>query len=158
MGWAQIFVFFAAVLAVTYPMGRFLYQVLELRRHVLIRPLGWLERLVYRVAGVDPRVEQDWKAYARGLLLFSAITMLVTYAIQRLQHVLPFNPQGLGPVEAGSAFNTAASFTTNTNWQGYAGETTMSYLSQMAGLAWHNFISAAAGIAVAMALARGITR
>ena len=84
--------------------------------------------------------------------------MLVTYAIQRLQHLLPFNPQGLGPVEAASSFNTAASFTTNTNWQGYVGEATMSYLSQMAGLAWHNFISAAAGIAVAMALARGITR
>jgi K+-transporting ATPase ATPase A chain len=84
--------------------------------------------------------------------------MLVTYAIQRLQHVLPFNPEKLGAVEAGSAFNTAASFTTNTNWQGYAGETTMSYLSQMAGLAWHNFISAAAGIAVAIALARGLTR
>ena len=84
--------------------------------------------------------------------------MLVTYAIQRLQHVLPFNPQRLGAVEAGSAFNTAASFTTNTNWQGYVGEATMSYLSQMAGLAWHNFISAAAGIAIAMALARGLTR
>ena len=84
--------------------------------------------------------------------------MLVTYAIQRLQHVLPFNPQGLAAVEAGSAFNTAASFTTNTNWQGYVGETTMSYLSQMAGLAWHNFISAAAGIAIAVALARGLTR
>ena len=102
--------------------------------------------------------EQSWQAYAGALLAFSAFTLLVTYPIQRLQHVLPFNPQGLGPVEAGSAFNTAASFTTNTNWQGYVGEATMSYLSQMAGLAWHNFISAAAGIAVAVALARGLTR
>src|SRR5206468_12718114 len=101
---------------------------------------------------------QAWPAYPGSFLAFSAFTLLVTYAIQRLQHVLPFNPQGLGPVEAGSAFNTAASFTTNTNWQGYVGEATMSYLSQMAGLAWHNFISAAAGIAVAVALARGLTR
>ncbi|MGH9867683.1 MAG: potassium-transporting ATPase subunit KdpA [Candidatus Polarisedimenticolia bacterium] len=158
MGWVQIFVYFAAVLAVTAPMGRFMHRVLEGERHFLVRPLGWLERLVYRAGGVDPHAEQTWQVYARGLLLFSAVTLLVTYAIQRLQHVLPFNPQGLGPVEPGSAFNTAASFTTNTNWQGYAGETTMSYLSQMAGLAWHNFISAAAGIAVAVALARGITR
>ena len=97
-------------------------------------------------------------AYSLGLLAFSVLTLLVTYPIQRLQHVLPFNPQGLAAVEQGSAFNTAASFTTNTNWQGYVGEATMSYLSQMAGLAWHNFISAAAGIAVAMALARGLTR
>src|SRR5262249_29588678 len=125
--------------------------------HFLSRPLGWLERLCYRLGGVDGH-EQPWPAYAGGLLLFSVFTMLVTYAIQRLQHVLPFNPQKLGPVEASSAFNTAASFTTNTNWQGYSGEATMSYLSQMAGLAWHNFISAAAGIAVAVALARGLTR
>src|SRR4029434_8157976 len=96
--------------------------------------------------------------YAFSLLAFSAFTMIVTYAIQRLQHVLPWNPQHLPPVEAASAFTTAASFTTNTNWQGYSGETTMSYLSQMAGLAWHNFTSAAAGIAVAMAFARGFTR
>src|SRR5256884_64814 len=101
--------------------------------------------------------EQVWPVYAAGQLAFSAFTMLVTYAIQRLQHVLPFNPQKMGPVEASSAFNTAASFTTNTNWQGYAGESTMSYLSQMAGLAWHNFMSAAIGIGIALALARGIT-
>jgi potassium-transporting ATPase potassium-binding subunit len=156
-GWFQILIFFVAILAVTRPMGRLLHKVLEGERHVLERPLGWLERLVYRVSGVDGR-EQSWPTYTVGLLAFSAITMLVTYGIQRLQHLLPFNPQGMGPVEAGSAFNTAASFTTNTNWQGYSGETTMSYLSQMAGLAWHNFISAAAGIAVAVALARGLTR
>jgi K+-transporting ATPase ATPase A chain len=112
---------------------------------------------VYRLCGVDGR-EQSWQAYTAGLLAFSAFTLLVTYAIQRLQPWLPFNPQRVGPVGAASSFNTAASFTTNTNWQGYAGETTMSYFSQMAGLAWHNFISAAAGIAVAVALARGITR
>jgi potassium-transporting ATPase potassium-binding subunit len=156
-GWVQILLFFAAILAVTVPLGAFMYRVMEGESHFLRRPLGWLERLVYRTSGVDGR-EQSWPAYTTGLLAFSAFTMLVTYAIQRLQHVLPFNPQKLGPVEALSSFNTAASFTTNTNWQGYVGEATMSYLSQMAGLAWTNFISAAAGIAIAVAFARGITR
>jgi K+-transporting ATPase ATPase A chain len=156
-GWIQILFFFGVVLAVTKPLGIFLHQVLEGGDHFLKRPLGWLEGLVYRLGGVDER-EQSWPVYTGGMLAFSAFTLLVTYAIQRLQHVLPFNPQGMGSVEATSAFNTAASFTTNTNWQGYAGESTMSYLSQMAGLAWHNFISAAAGIAIAMAVARGLTR
>jgi K+-transporting ATPase ATPase A chain len=156
-GWLQILVFFAAIALVTPPMGKFLYRVLEGERHVLQRPLGWLERLVYRVGGVEGD-EQSWQAYSGSLLVFSAFTLVVTYVLQRTQQWLPFNPQHLGPVEAASAFNTAASFTTNTNWQGYAGETTMSYLSQMAGLAWHNFISAAAGIAIAVALARGLTR
>ncbi len=156
-GWAQIVFLFAAVLLVTPPIGAFMFRVMEGGEHFLRRPLGWLERLVYRLSGVDGR-EQTWQRYAGAMLAFSAVTMLVTYAIQRLQQVLPFNPQGMGPVEAGASFNTAASFTTNTNWQGYAGEATMSYLSQMAGLAWHNFISAAAGIAVAIALARGLTR
>jgi K+-transporting ATPase ATPase A chain len=156
-GWIQILFFFVTILLVTVPMGTFMYRVLEGKEHFLKRPLGWLERLVYRVGGVDGH-EQGWQAYTLGMLAFSAFTLLVTYAIQRLQHVLPFNPQGLAAVEEGSAFNTAASFTTNTNWQGYVGEATMSYLSQMAGLAWHNFISAAAGIAVAIALARGLTR
>lgn len=156
-GWIQILFFFLSILAVTAPLGLFLYRVLEGESHFLKRPLGWLERLIYRAGGVDGR-EQTWQRYTGALLAFSAITMLVTYGIQRLQHVLPFNPQKLGAVEASSAFNTAASFTTNTNWQGYVGEATMSYLSQMAGLAWHNFISAAAGIAVAVALARGLTR
>jgi K+-transporting ATPase ATPase A chain len=156
-GWVQIIFFFAAILLVTAPMGAFMYRVLEGRDHFLKRPLGWLESLIYRLGGVDGR-EQPWTVYTGALLAFSAFTLVVTYLIQRLQHLLPFNPQGFGPVEASSAFNTAASFTTNTNWQGYVGEATMSYLSQMAGLAWHNFISAAAGIAVAVALARGLTR
>jgi K+-transporting ATPase ATPase A chain len=156
-GWIQILFFFIAILVVTKPLGAFMHRVMEGGEHFLRRPLGWLERLVYRVGGVGGR-EQSWQAYTGGLLAFSAFTMLVTYAIQRLQLWLPFNPQKLGPVEASSSFNTAASFTTNTNWQGYTGEATMSYLSQMAGLAWHNFISAAAGIAVALALARGLTR
>lgn len=157
IGWLQTLLFLGAVLAVAAPLGGFLFRVLEGRPHLLTRPLGWLERLLCRLGGVDPR-EQGWQAYAGSLLAFSAVTMLATYGLLRLQHRLPLNPQGLGPVPAGSAFNTAASFTTNTNWQGYAGEATMSYLSQMAGLAWHNFVSAAAGIAVAMALARGLTR
>jgi potassium-transporting ATPase potassium-binding subunit len=156
-GWIQIGFFFLAVVLVTVPLGAYMYRVLEGEDHFLRRPLGWLERLVYRLCGVDGQ-EQSWKTYAGGMLAFSALTMLVTYAIQRLQHLLPFNPQGMAAVEEGSSFNTAASFVSNTNWQGYVGETTMSYLSQMAGLAWHNFTSAAAGIAIAMALARGLTR
>jgi potassium-transporting ATPase potassium-binding subunit len=156
-GWFQILFFFGSILLVTVPLGAFMHRVLEGRKHFLQRPLGWLERLILRVSGVDGH-EQHWQRYAGGLLAFSAFTLLVTYVIQRLQPWLPFNPQKMGAVEAGSAFNTAASFTTNTNWQGYVGEATMSYLSQMAGLASHNFTSAAAGIAVAVALARGLTR
>jgi K+-transporting ATPase ATPase A chain len=156
-GWIQILAFCAVILACTKPIGVFMHRVMECERHFLSGALGWLERLVYRLSGVDGK-EQSWTTYILGLLAFSFFTMVVTYAIQRLQAVLPFNPQKLAGVDAGSSFNTAASFTTNTNWQGYAGEATMSYLSQMAGLAWHNFISAAAGIAVAIALARGLTR
>ena len=122
-GWIQIFFFFLAVLLATPPAGLFIYRVLEGEGHVLRGPLGWLERLVYRLCGVDGR-EQGFPAYAGALLAFSLLPLLVTYAIQRLQAWLPFNPQGLGPVGATSAFNTAVSFTTNTNWQGYVGETT----------------------------------
>jgi K+-transporting ATPase ATPase A chain len=156
-GWIQILFFFLAILAVTAPLGAYMHRVLSGEGHFLRKPLGWLERLVYKVGGVSGH-EQSSSVYTVSLLAFSVFTMLVTYAIQRLQHLLPFNPQKLGAVEALSSFNTAASFTTNTNWQGYVGETTMSYFSQMAGLAWHNFISAAAGIAIAVALARGLTR
>jgi K+-transporting ATPase ATPase A chain len=156
-GWIQILFFFAVILACTKAIGAFMHRVMEGEKHVLSGPLGWLERLVYRLSGVEGR-EQRWTTYAVSMLAFSMFTMLVTYAIQRLQAVLPFNPQKLAGVEAASSFNTAASFTTNTNWQGYVGEATMSYLSQMAGLAWHNFLSAAAGIAIAIALARGLTR
>ncbi len=157
IGWTQILVFLAMVLLAAPPLGTYMHRVFEGQAHPLMRPLGWLERLVYRVCRVDGR-ERPWQTYAASLLGFSGASMLVTYAIQRLQHVLPLNPQSLGPVEPLSAFNTAASFTTNTNWQGYAGEATMSYLTQMTGLAWHNFVSAAAGLAVAVALARGLTR
>ncbi|HET6900731.1 MAG TPA: potassium-transporting ATPase subunit KdpA [Vicinamibacteria bacterium] len=156
-GWIQILFFFGVILACTKPLGAFMHRVMEGEKHFLSGPLGWLERLVLRLSGVDGH-EQRWTTYSLAVLAFSFFTMLVTYAIQRLQAILPFNPQKLAGVEAGSSFNTAASFTTNTNWQGYVGEATMSYLSQMAGLAWHNFISAAAGIGIAIALARGLTR
>jgi K+-transporting ATPase ATPase A chain len=156
-GWLQLALYSALILAVTKPVGLYLFRVFE-GTPPFPRTLGRLEQLCYRLAGVDPAREQTWKQYTAALLLFSGATLLVTYAIQRLQHLLPWNPQGLGPVAPDLAWNTAASFTTNTNWQAYAGESTMSYLSQMAGLAWHNFISAAAGIGVALALARGLTR
>jgi K+-transporting ATPase ATPase A chain len=157
-GWIQIALFFLVVLALTKPLGAYMHRVFEGERQPLPRVLGPLERLLYRLSGVDPKREQGWKGYAAAILVFSALGVLVTYAIQRLQHVLPLNPQGLGPVAPDLAFNTAVSFTTNTNWQNYGGESTMSYLTQMAGLAWHNFTSAAAGIGVALALARGLTR
>src|SRR5580765_8375650 len=158
IGWLQILVFFAAVAAVTKPLGVYMFRVFEGDRQPLRRSFGRLERLCYRLSGVDPRREQTWKQYTFALLVFSAFGLIVTYLIQRLQGVLPLNPQHFGAVESGSAFNTAASFTTNTNWQGYSGESTMSYLTQMAGLAWHNFTSAAAGVGVALALARGFAR
>ena len=156
-GWIQILLYMAIIFAVTKPMGNYMYRVFEGDRQPLPRLFGPIERLLYKLCGVDPRQQQDWKQYTMAMLVFSALTLLVTYGIERLQHVLPLNPQNFGPVPADLAFNTAASFTTNTNWQSYSGESTMSYLTQMAGLAWHNFISAAVGIGIALALARGIT-
>ncbi len=158
IGWTQIAVFFVVVLALTRPLGAYMFRVFEGARQPLPSVLGRAERLVYRLCGVDPTREQTWPAYAFSLLAFSLFGLLGTYAIERLQHVLPLNPQHLGPLEPALAFNTAASFTTNTNWQAYTPESTMGYLTQMAGLAWHNFTSAAAGIAIALALARGFTR
>ena len=158
IGWAQIALYFVVLVALTKPLGAYMFRVFEGRRQPLPAVFGRAERFVYRVCGIDPAREQRWTAYAFSMLAFSMVSLLVTYAIERLQHVLPLNPQRLGPVEPALAFNTAASFTTNTNWQAYTPESTMSYLTQMAGLAWHNFISAAAGLAVALALARGFTR
>ncbi len=158
IGWLQIIIFFATIIAVTKPLGIYMVRVFEGERQPLPRLFGGLERLCYRLSGVDPKREQTWKEYTFALLTFSAIGVVVTYLIQRLQGVLPLNPQHFGGVEPGSAFNTATSFVTNTNWQGYAGESTMSYFSQMVGLAWNNFTSAAAGVCVALALARGFTR
>jgi len=156
-GWTQILLYAIVILAIAKPLGTYMFSVFEGEQQPLPKFFGPIERLLYRLCGVDPKQGQDWKAYAVAVLVFSGITLIVTYAIERLQHVLPLNPQNFGPVAPDLAFNTAASFTTNTNWQAYTGESTMSYLTQMAGLAWHNFLSAAVGIAAAIALARGIT-
>ncbi|HEY3354307.1 MAG TPA: potassium-transporting ATPase subunit KdpA [Polyangia bacterium] len=158
IGWLQILVFLALIAALTKPLGVYLHRVFEGARQPLPRSLGRVERGLLRLCGVDAAHEQTWTQYALALLLFSAAGVLVTYLLQRFQHHLPVNPQHLPAVAPDLAFNTAASFTTNTNWQLYTGESTMSYLTQMAGLAWHNFTSAGAGIGVALALARGLTR
>ncbi|MBK9517910.1 MAG: potassium-transporting ATPase subunit KdpA [Anaeromyxobacter sp.] len=155
--WVQAAAFVGLLLLITKPLGAFMFRVFE-GSPPLPATLGRLERLIHRLSGVDPAAEQGWVAYAASLLVFSALGMLGTYALLRLQQLLPLNPQGLAAVPPALAFNTAASFATNTNWQSYAGESSMSYLSQMAALAWHNFTSAAAGIGVALALARGLTR
>jgi K+-transporting ATPase ATPase A chain len=157
IGWLQILLYSVVILVLTKPLGIYMFRVFEGDQQPLPRFFGPIERALYRLCGVNPKEQQKWTEYTLSLLLFSGITMLVTYAIERLQHVLPLNPQQLGPVSADLAFGTAASFTTNTNWQAYSGETTMSYLTQMAGLAWHNYISAAAGIGVMLAIARGLT-
>ncbi|MGE5726769.1 MAG: potassium-transporting ATPase subunit KdpA [Acidobacteriota bacterium] len=157
-GWFQIAIFLLLVLALTKPLGIFMTRVFNRERTFLDPVLRPVERLIYRLTGVQEEREMGWKDYAVSVLLFSSVSMLVLYALQRLQAVLPFNPQKLGGVAPDLAFNTAASFTTNTNWQAYTPETTMSYFTQMAGLAYHNFISAAAGIAMAIALIRGIAR
>jgi K+-transporting ATPase ATPase A chain len=157
-GWLQIGIFALLVLLLTKPVGLWLFRVFESRARPLPRLLGPVERLLFRLCGVDPEKEQDWKGYAVSVLVFSAMGVLVTYALLRLQGALPGNPNGLGAVGPDLAWSTAVSFATNTNWQSYSGESTMSYLAQMAGLAWHNFTSAAAGIGVALALARGLTR
>jgi K+-transporting ATPase ATPase A chain len=153
-GWLQILFFSAVLLAVTKPMGIYVLKVYD----GSFRWLSAVERVIYRVSHVDPEEDQHWTRYAASMLIFSAATMLVTYFALRLQHVLPLNPAHRDAVADRQAFETAASFTTNTNWQSYAGETTMSYFSQMTQLAYHNFISAATGMALAVALARGIVR
>jgi len=158
-GWFQIFLFLAFVFLVTKPIGIFLTRVFNREKTFMDPVLRPVERLLYRVTGVDENREMRWTEYAVSMLLFSLVSMLVLYAFERLQGYLPFNPQKLGAVNPTAlAFNTAASFTTNTNWQNYSGETTMSYLTQMAGLAYHNFMSAAVGIVLAIAFIRGIAR
>ena len=157
-GWFQIGVYLAIVLAITKPMGVFMACVFGGERTFLDPVMRPVERLLYRVTRVDEKHEMKWTEYAIAMLLFSGASMLLLYLIQRMQFWMPWNPVGLGNVAPDLAFNTAASFTTNTNWQNYPGEMTMSYLTQMAGLAYHNFISAATGIALAIALVRGIAR
>ncbi len=158
-GWLQILFFLLLILAVTKPLGVFMARVFNRERTFLDPVLRPIERLLYRVTGVDEEHEMAWTEYAFAMLLFSLVSMLLLYLIQRAQGYLPFNPQKFGAVMPEHlAFNTAASFTTNTNWQNYSGESTMSYFTQMAGLAYHNFVSAATGIALAIAFIRGIAR
>jgi potassium-transporting ATPase potassium-binding subunit len=157
-GWLQFGLYSLILLATVRPVGAYMARVLE-GEHTWLDPiLRPIERLIYKLSGVNSTEEMNWREYAFAMLGFSAVTLVVTYAIERLQAHLPWNPQGLASVGPDLAWNTAVSFTTNTNWQSYTPETTMSYFTQMAGLAYHNFISAAAGIAVAVALIRGIKR
>jgi K+-transporting ATPase ATPase A chain len=158
-GWFQIALFLVLVFLVTKPMGVFMARVFNREKTLMDPVLRPIERLLYRVTGVDENHEMRWTEYAISMLLFSVVSMIVLYAMERLQGYLPFNPQNFGGVSpAHVAFNTAASFTTNTNWQAYSGENTMSYFTQMAGLAYHNFVSAAVGIALSIAFIRGIAR
>ena len=157
-GWLQIVAFLVLILAVTKPMGVFMTRVFNRERTFMDPLLRPIERLIYRLTGVDETHEMRWTEYAGAMLLFSVISMLLLYLIERVQGFLPFNPQKFAAIPQALAFNTAASFTTNTNWQNYSGEVVMSYLTQMAGLAYHNFASAAVGIALAIAFIRGIAR
>ena len=157
-GWIQILLYLVLIFAVTKPLGVFMARVFNRDRTFLDPVARPIERLLYRVTGVDENHEMRWTEYAVSMLMFSGVSMLLLYLIERVQLWLPWNPQKFGAVAQDLAFNTAASFTTNTNWQNYAGETTMSYLTQMAGLAYHNFVSAAVGIALAIAFVRGIAR
>jgi K+-transporting ATPase ATPase A chain len=157
-GWLQFVVFFAVLLLLMRPLGLYIARVLEGEKTFLDPLLRPIERLLYRACGIQADQEMSWQQYSVAMLIFSFVSLLLTYLIERVQYFLPWNPQHLTGVTPKLAFNTAVSFTTNTNWQSYTPETTMSYFTQMAGLAYHNFLSAAIGIAVAVALVRGITR
>lgn len=157
-GWFQVAVFVLVLFAITKPIGTFMARVFNGEKTFLDPVLRPIERLIYRATGVDEKHEMRWTEYAVAVLLFSGASLLLLYLIQRVQGWLPLNPQKLAAVPQALAFNTAVSFTTNTNWQAYSGETTMTYLTQMAGLAYHNFVSAATGIAMAIAFIRGIAR
>lgn len=158
MALLKVALFFLLLLALTKPIGLYMRRVFSGERTFadpLLRPI---ERVIHKLAGIDGKREQTWQAYTLAMLAFSAAGLLLTYAIQRLQHVLPLNPDRLGPVAPDLAWNTAVSFVTNTNWQAYVGEATMSHLTQMVGLAFHNFASAATGMAIAVAVIRGVAR
>src|SRR5579871_254322 len=157
-GWIQIALFSVIIIALTKPLGGYMTRVFNGERTFLSPLLRPVERLLYGLSGVDEKEDQHWLVYAIAMLAFSMTGFLVLYALQRLQAVLPFNPQGLPAVGEHLAFNTSVSFVTNTNWQSYVPETTMSYLVQMAGLTVHNFLSAATGIVLAVALIRGFAR
>ncbi len=158
VGWLEILIVLAAVVAAAVPLGTYMTAVLTGQRTFLSPVLVPVERVFYAVAGVDPKREQSWRVYTMAVLAFSAVGFFALYGIERLQNFLPLNPQGFDPVAPDLAFNTAISFVTNTNWQNYSGETTMSHLVQMLGLTVHNFLSAATGLAVAVALARAFSR
>src|ERR1700730_13725727 len=155
---AFVALFLFVMLVLVKPLGLYIASVMEGRPIWALRVGGGLEKLLYRLGGVDPTVEMGWKRYMIALLLFNALGALTLYAIQRVQLWLPLNPQQFANVSPDSSFNTAVSFVTNTNWQGYSGASTMSYLTQMAGLAVQNFLAAATGIVVAIALIRGFAR
>jgi K+-transporting ATPase ATPase A chain len=156
--WIQIIFYLVVLLALAKPLGAFMAKVYQGERTFLDPVLGPVEQLIYRLSGVKADEDMNWKTYAIAVMLFNVLGLLAVYALQRLQAFLPLNPQGLGAVTPDSSWNTATSFATNTNWQGYGGEVTMSYLSQMLGLTVQNFVSAATGMAVLIALIRGIVR
>ena len=158
LSWIQLLFYLIILLALAKPLGTYMARVYQGEPVFLDPVLGPVERLLYRLCGVKPEEDMDWKVYAFAVMLFNGLGLLAVYGLQRLQGMLPLDPQGFGAVSPDSSWNTAVSFATNTNWQSYAGEGTLSYLSQMAALAWHNFTSAAVGLAVAVALARGLTR
>jgi potassium-transporting ATPase potassium-binding subunit len=154
----QLVLYVVVLIALAKPLGAYMARVYQDRPFGLDKALGWLERLLYRLAGVRPTDEMGWKTYAAAMLVFNFLGLIAVYLLQRLQGVLPLNPQGMGAVSTDSSFNTAVSFATNTNWQGYGGESTMSYLTQMLALTVQNFLSAATGMAVLVALIRGFAR
>src|SRR5258708_21525412 len=157
-GWFQIGLYLFVIFLVTKPLSVFMTRVFNREKPLLDAVLRHIEKLVYRLTGVNEKHEMRWTEYAVAMLLFSGVSMTLLYLIERTQKWLPFNPQKFTNVEPALAFGTAASFTTNTNWQVYSGESTMSYLTQMAGLAYHNFVSAAVGIVLAIVVIRGIAR
>jgi potassium-transporting ATPase potassium-binding subunit len=154
----QIALYFLVIVAITRPMGAYMAKVFAGERTFMHRILRPLETAIYRLCGVNESAEQHWTQYAGSVLVFSIVSLLFTYLLMRVQQWLPLNPQGLGNVGPDLSFNTAVSFTTNTNWQSYTPETTMSYFTEMAALATHNFFSAALGIAVGIAFIRGFAR
>ncbi len=156
--WLQLILYMAVLIALVKPLGAYMTRVYQGERTFLSPVLQPVEKLVYRLAGTSPDQEMDWKVYAFAMLLFNVLGLLVVYALQRLQGFLPLNPQGFGAVSPASAWNTAVSFATNTNWQGYGGETTMSYLTQMLGMTVQNFVSAATGMTIVIAMLRGLVR
>ncbi len=158
LGVVQLVIYFAILIAITKPLGLYMTRLFDGGRVFLSPIVKPIERGIYRVTGVDERREMRWTTYAVAMLLFQVVGFMAVYLVQRFQHGLPFNPQHFANVEPRSAFNTAVSFVSNTNWQGYVGESTMSYLSQMGALTVQNFMSAATGIAIAIALIRGFSR